>query len=454
MGERVDGRRILPIAGLIAIAAFVAFVVGRGDSSSGHRLSATVTEATNLIKGQELEAGGRVIGVIDAVEPVEGGKRARITMKVEDDAWPLPADSRFSVRWGGTASFYNRHILVTRGSEDAVLDEGATIPAKNFVTPVEVDQLLASFDGEVRTDLKSFINRSGRALATARDPLTRVLDDSPPAIEEVRKAFSDIVADPGALETTLARTDRVVDAIRRADPDLSSLLTGAAGTFDAIADRSRELEATIGALPATLSQVRSTLGKADGTLRGVTRLTRDIGPGVRELRAVADPLDRTLRSLQAVAPDARRTLATVRTDGGAINGLLARTTTLAPQLGSTAEGANENLKCIRPYSPELMGLLMTWGDFMSWNDKNDKILRAQVQNFLPAQYNSVPETPQQVAGRFPGLKYGFPRPPGFLAGQPWLLPECGAGEDALDPSKDQEAKVGTPDPGPAPGGRR
>ncbi len=453
MGARAANRMLGPLVGLAVILALVAYLVGREDVGAGHRVSATVTEATNLIPGQELKAGGRVIGIIDAVEPVERGKRARITMKVQDDAWPLPVDTRFSVRWGGTASFSNRHILVTRGAEDAMLEDGAAIPATNFVTPVEVDQLLASFDGEVRTDLKSFINRSGRALATARDPLTRVLDDSPPAVEQVRKAFSDVVADPGALETTLARTDRVVDAIRRADPDLSSLLTGAAGTFDAIADRSRELETTISALPATLSQVRSTLGKADDTLEGVTRLTRDIGPGVRELRAVADPLDRTLRSLRTVAPDARRTLSTVRTDGGAINALLARTTTLAPQLGSTADGANENLECIRPYSPELMGLLMTWGDFMSWNDKNDKILRAQVQNFLPAQYNSVPETPQQVAGRYPGLKYGFPRPPGFLAGQPWFLPECGAGPDALDPSKDQEAKVGTPDPGPAPEGQ-
>jgi hypothetical protein len=85
---------------------------------------------------------------------------------------------------------------------------------------------------------------------------------------------------------------------------------------------------------------------------------------------------------------------------------------------------------------------------MSWNDGKDKVLRAQVQQFLPANYNSVPLTPAQAAAAFPGMKYGFPRPPGTNAGQPWFQPQCGAGPEALDPSKDQEAVSGTPSPIP------
>ncbi|MEA2273229.1 MAG: hypothetical protein QOI98_1937, partial [Solirubrobacteraceae bacterium] len=36
------------------------------------------------------------------------------------------------------------------------------------------------------------------------------------------------------------------------------------------------------------------------------------------------------------------------------------------------------------------------------------------------------------------LKYAMPRPPGLNAGQPWFQPQCGAGPDSLDPSKDPE----------------
>jgi hypothetical protein len=41
---------------------------------------------------------------------------------------------------------------------------------------------------------------------------------------------------------------------------------------------------------------------------------------------------------------------------------------------------------------------------------------------------------------FPGLRYAFPRPPGYNADQPWFLPECKAGRDALDPTKDPESR--------------
>ena len=37
-----------------------------------------------------------------------------------------------------------------------------------------------------------------------------------------------------------------------------------------------------------------------------------------------------------------------------------------------------------------------------------------------------------------GKKFALPRPPGLTAGQPWFLPDCGAGPDALDPTKDRE----------------
>ena len=66
-------------------------------------------------------------------------------------------------------------------------------------------------------------------------------------------------------------------------------------------------------------------------------------------------------------------------------------------------------------------------------------MRANVQNFLPAAFNSVPYTAGQAAKMFRGLEYGFPRPPGELANQPWFQPQCGITEKALDPAQDPES---------------
>ncbi|MCK9249445.1 MAG: hypothetical protein M0P31_10795 [Solirubrobacteraceae bacterium] len=443
MSEKAGIRRLVTaVVGVVAVVV-LAVVVTSGSDPTGHRLSATVTEATNVIAGQEVRAGGKVIGVVDDLEPIDRGHRAKVTLRItEDDAWPLPRGTKFSVRWGGTASFYNRYVRVERGEDGGpVLADGATIPAGDFTVPVEVDQLLADFDVRVRRDLKRFVDNMGPALARARGGLEETLEEAPPALEQGRIVIGELVADRGSLAETINRTDKVVDAVRRADPGLSSLLEGAARTFDAIADRSTELERTIQALPATFRQVRQTLPKADTTLQGVSKLAGEIRPGVRELRRIAAPVDRTLRAVQRVTPDARATLRTVRRDGDDINRFVTRLTTLSPQLSSTSDEAITALKCIRPWTPEIVSLLMTWGDFMSWNDGKDKILRAQIQHFLPAQFNSHPMKPAEVAKLYPGMTYGFPRPPGYNAGQPWFQPECGAGPDALDPSKDQEANA-------------
>jgi hypothetical protein len=35
----------------------------------------------------------------------------------------------------------------------------------------------------------------------------------------------------------------------------------------------------------------------------------------------------------------------------------------------------------------------------------------------------------------------MPRPPGWNEGKPWFLPQCGAGPDAVDPTKDPEDRA-------------
>lgn len=452
-----DSRAIAPVAAtaaaLAAVVVAVLVLTSGGGSGSGHVLYATVAEATNLIKGQDLKAGGGNIGRIEDLRAIDHGRKARLTLRVDDRAWPLPADTTFTARFGGTASFYNRHILVRPGRPGGpMLADGATIPARNFSVPVEVDQLLSVFDTGVRRDLKSFVNRSGVVFKRSRDPLRGALDQTPPALDQAAHAFDDLTADRGALDLTLRETDGVVDAVRRADPGLTRLLTGAATTFAAVAAEQGRLRTTLDRLPAMLGQTRETLGRAQHTLDGAGALATHIAPGVRQLRAVAAPLNTVLSSVQGIAPGARATFATLRRSTPQIDGFLARTTTLSPQLGTIADKAVVNLECIRPYAPEIAGLLTTWADFMSWSDGKDKTLRAQVQDYLPANYNSVPLKPADIAKTFTGLRYGFPRPPGYLAGQPWFQPGCGAGPDALDPAKDQEAQQPVDNPIPAPTG--
>jgi len=433
---------LAPVALAVLVAAIAAlfFVHHHPDS---HRVHAVVSEAANLIPGAEIRSGRAKVGAIDAVEPVDGGRSARVTFRIDDDAvWPLERSTRFELRWAGTAAFNNRYVLLLRGKPGReVFAEGDTVPARNVKAPIEFDGLLGTFDRRTRVGVRKLIAVSGANLDVAGPPLRRALSASPPAVRQVSGVIGDVVADPDALHSLLVSTDRVVGAARRADPDLRTLLNGAGTTFRAIGAQADDLEATLARLPAALRQAHRTLERADETLGAVGRVAARVGPGVRQARALARPLNAALRTLDEVGPDARAALAATRRAAPDLTRLLRRATTISPQIESIGKQATTEVGCLRPYAPELAAFPATWTGAFASTDGKDKIFRLQPQVNLGALANDSPYSPADVVRLMPQLRYAFPRPPGLNAGQPWFQPQCGVGPEVLDPAQDQEAKT-------------
>lgn len=430
---------MLVVGGLAIGVAVIGFVVlAAGDG--GHRISMVAPGTSNITTGQPVHATGETIGSVDSVEPVDRGRAARITVQIDDeDYWPLPSDSKVEIRLGGTASFSNQYLLVTRGeSESEMLEDGGELPKENVKVPVDLEDVLSLIDGPLRADLRELIANGAAGFAEAGPPLRRALRHSPPALRQASHVMSELTRDQETLEGLIVSTGNVVDAVHRSSPDVGALIDGAAQTFDAIGSESTELEETIEHLPAALRQTRTTLARADVTLREAGSLVTDLAPGVDELQRTAAPLSATLASLRRITPTA--TAALERSRGARKAGrLLFALSDASPALRSTAKQAATEVGCVRPYAPEIVLFGTTWGDFISGYDEKDHYLRAQVQSYLPSAVNTQPLTPGELADLFPGLEYGFPRPPGALAGQPWFQPQCGAGPDAIDPHRDQEA---------------
>jgi ABC-type transporter Mla subunit MlaD len=313
-------------------------------------------------------------------------------------------------------------------------------PAADFTIPVEFDGFTRTFDGRMRNDLHAFLDDAGTSLGDARTGLRRTLAAGPGAVGEAASVMEDLDADKSALKTLVDSANRVMGAVRSSQPGLRDLLTGAAQTFDAIGSQTTALQQTLQRAPGMFATTRRTLAQADDTLDLAGTVTSRIGPGVKELRSLARPLNDTLRTVVRVAPDAKSTLRSVTAATPDLNPLLKRVEGLSPEVRSVGAQAVDNLECIRPYTPSIMAFFANWGDFFSFDDGRDKMIRAQVQNFLPAETNISDYNSAQAKKAWPGLEFGFPRPPGTDAGQPWFLPQCGAGPDALDPAKDPESR--------------
>lgn len=433
-------------ARLVALAALAAGAVAlllvlRGSDGGDQRFSAVVPAAHNLLVGQRINAGGKNVGEVTDIDPVDGGRRARIGMRITDDRyWPLPRDSRIELRFGGTVSYSNRYLLLTRGERrHQPLPEGGELPRGNVKVPVEIDEMLTAFDPRTRRDLRRMVGESSEVLDRSAADLNRTLGRSGPLTEEVAGLFEDLSANQEALGTLVRSTGRVVDAVDRSNPGVGPLIEGAGATFDAIAAEADDLQASLASFPQALRQTRTTLGRADVTLREAGALTRRLSPGVDELHRTADPLNDALASLRTATPLVRAVVRRTQSLGDT-GQLFFRLRDNAPRLTSLFDQAATEVGCVRPWAPEIMLLASTWGDWLSPIDQRDHYLRATVQNFLPANYNSIPLTPGEARQIFPDMEYGFPRPPGALAGQPWFQPQCGVTEDSIDPSKDQEAQ--------------
>lgn len=430
-------------AGMLAVGlvvlVLVALVVTHG-SPREHRFSVTVDQATNVISDQAIRQAGVKVGHVLSVKPADDGRAARLELAVFDRAWPLPRGTKLALRWGGTANFSNRYLALLPGAGGgSAVSEGGALPPRAFVQPVELDELLSAFDQATRKQLGRFLVNAGSAARQDRAGLRRTLRVAPPALEQASAVVQDLDADHYALRTLVESADDVVGAVQRAQPGVADLVQGAATTFDAVADETASVDAALREAPATLRTTRTTLHAADPVLDQARDVAARLRPGLAQAKAVAHPLDDLLRQVRAVGPDATDTLSTVRRASPDLRALLAEGGDLAPQLGSAGRQAVEALECIRPFTPDIVSFFTNWGDFISLTDGRDRVLRAQVQNLLPAGSNALPTTSGEAAKLFSGLRFGFPRPPGYNAGQPWFLPKCGAGPDALDPQKDPEA---------------
>lgn len=438
-------RRLTVVAIALAVLAILVLTTrGEGDDRS---FSVVVPAAANVVPGNKISAGGKPIGIVTGIDPVARGRAARLHLRIDDTSyWPVAQDSKLEIRQGGTVSFVNRYVLLTpgrRASGDVPAD--GELPPGNVKIPVELDTVISKLDTPTRTGIKRLIDNGSRTADAAGPDLNRALAKAPPVVSAAAGVLGDLAKNQEQVSALVASTSRVVDGVDRATPNLGHLLDGLGQTFAAVAAEQNGLKDGMTRLPAALVQTRATLAKADVTLRAAARLTDRIGPGVTELRRTAAPLNGVLAALRQVTPGAQRTLGAVRRTG-VTSRALGRVADVAPLLGSVADKGAEQLTCIRPYAPEIAEFGTTWGDWLGAVDNRDHLARATVQNFLPANFNSVPSTAAEVVARNPGIEYAFPRPPGMLAAQPWFLPECGAGKDALDPTKDQESalyKAGT-----------
>jgi ABC-type transporter Mla subunit MlaD len=429
-------RRLIVGAELLVVAIVVVLLLSSAGGTQ-HRVYVTVPDATAAVSGQMIRASGVLAGSVGSITSVDGGHAARVELKIDDSAWPLPAGTTMTLKWGGTVSYANGYVDMQRGDGSGPsIPDGGDFPTRDFHVTTQFDSLLTTFDTPTRQSLRKVIDLGGVAFATARPSLARAIEQAPGALRQTTFVMNDLAENTATIDALVRATDSVVHAVQSANPDAADLITNTATTLTALAAQASNVQATLSEAPGALVTLRQTLAHADPTLKLASDVIGHLAGGVQQARLIARPLDTVLGTLRSVGPVAVTTLRTARRAAPDLSSLLGHLKTIAPLAQSVAGQAGPTIGCIRPYVPEIMALGSGWADFTSFADNHDPFIRMTPKVLVPAAENAQTSTPGQLVAANPGLKYSFPVPPGYTSGQPWYQPQCGITPDVLNAAKD------------------
>ncbi|HYF27356.1 MAG TPA: MlaD family protein [Baekduia sp.] len=424
---------------LLAIAGLVLFTWwGIGSRSSDHKVRAAFNQATLMYPGLDVQIDGVDVGKVGKTKHEDG--QAIVEIGVNDDAWPLRRGTTAVLRYGTTLGNGTRRVDLEPGPENAPeIPENGIINVRDTVSPVEFDEVFNTFDRPTRKAFQQFFVNGADNLEGKAQELNAGILRTAPALDATGALSEDIARDELALRELVKDGHRATRVLGAKRPVIADLVSVMAETFDAFAENADGIRASLDEFAPTLRQTRSTLQRTDTSVKVLDAFMTDLRPGLDALEPMLEAAKPAARDLAQVAPEAEGTVRTLGNASPAITRLLREGVPFAERAQPVLGRLAEQFKCLRPYAPEIVGMMSNWN---SWGQGYDNYAHyARIKGVQGAtSYTSYPpiKTDDFLALTGNTLEYAMPRPPGLNAGQPWFLPECGAGRDAIDPTKDPE----------------
>jgi virulence factor Mce-like protein len=278
---------------VVLVAVFLAYNANSGlPFVPSYELKADVPNAGDLVAGNDVRIGGTRVGTVDDIRPVmrrNGSLVARLTLKLETTIEPLPVDSRVIVRPRSALGL--KYVQITRGTSRRGFEDGATIPVRQATpAPVELDEVLNTFDDRTRAASRTNIDEFGTAFAGRGPDLNRAIEELNPLLLNLVPVMRNL-SDP---RTQLARTVRALGRTARivapAAETQAELFRNLDTTFAALERVAVPLRRTIEGGPPALDAAIDALPRTRPFLANTQGLFHDLRPGVAALRTGAPAL--------------------------------------------------------------------------------------------------------------------------------------------------------------------
>ena len=294
---------------IVILAVFLAYNANNGlPFVPSYRISAQVPDAETLVPGNDVRIGGVRVGLVESVEPVQnpntGAVRAKVDLKLDKDAEPIPKDSSVIVR--ARSALGLKYLEIDRGHSSEGYPEGSVMPlSASHPQPVEIDQLLDTFNGPTRVAIRQNLVEFGDALAGRGPQLNAALGVLPSVLRHLEPVARNLASPRTGLDRFIRALAASAAEVAPVAETQAQLFVSLDSTFGALASVARPfIQETISETPPTLDVVTRTSPRIRTFLAHSAAFFTDLKPGVDALRETSPELAAALHTGARVLPGA------------------------------------------------------------------------------------------------------------------------------------------------------
>jgi phospholipid/cholesterol/gamma-HCH transport system substrate-binding protein len=348
---------------LLAIVA-VAVLLFRGDG--GYTVTAEFINAGQLVKGNEVKAGGVTVGSVKSIDVTEDG-HAKVELGISDgDYKPLRRGTQVMIKQASLSGIANRYVDLKLGPANGeAIDDGGVIGPDQTATAVELDQIFDLFNQQTRTGLQDFFKGSGEMLRGRGKELRNGVHYLNPALSTGARLFHELTRDDALLERFLVDSGTLVNALGQRREDLTGMARNLDATFGALGRGIGELPDFMRRANTTFVNLRSALNDVDPFVDAAKPAVRRLGPFLDQARLFVRDGEPTIRDLSKTItrPGPRNDLielvrsfpplAHAAVDSQRVNGAQRRGA--FPETADALNKAAPTIAFGRPYTPDFVG---------------------------------------------------------------------------------------------------
>jgi phospholipid/cholesterol/gamma-HCH transport system substrate-binding protein len=294
---------------IVILAVFLAYNANNGlPFVPSYRISVQVPNASTLVRGNDVRIGGVRVGLVESIEPIQspktGAVHAKVDLKLDKSAEPVPKDSTVIVR--SRSALGLKYLEIDKGTSSHGYPEGSTLPlTADHPKPVEIDQVLNTFDTPTRRAIQDNLVSFGDALAGRGPDLNAALGQFRPLLNRLDPVARNLASPSTGLERFIRALAATAAEVAPVAETQAQMFVSLDSTFGAFASVARPfIQQTISETPPTLDTLTRTAPRIRRFLGHSATLFADLRPGVRSLSENSPTIAAALETGANVLPGA------------------------------------------------------------------------------------------------------------------------------------------------------